>query len=260
MLARRGFGGRGPRGRVVGVEVGFNRGAELVAGSAKLPHSPGQHPPDLGEPLRANHQQSDHEDDQELLNVTAELKHDVTLRGLTSPLQPRHDPGPVVENGSLGLDEEAHPLPHLRRHQALDERGTQPAADPEGTERADRQPDRRVDEAEPLAEDKAVEEAGDLAGDRRDHHLQGLDGDEDDRRQDTHRSSIACISCLSSYTRTTKRYAGVSVTISQAQRPSASAETTAPRIKDRRVPTPEGVTLDGRSAIIIRRDYALAQA
>src|SRR5713101_2365391 len=74
-----------------------------------------------------------------------------------------------------------------------------------------------------------------------------------------HRSSIACISCLSSYTRTTKRYAGASVTISQAQSPSKSAETTAPMIRERRAPAPEGVTLDGRSAVISSCDYALAQ-
>ena len=65
-----------------------------------------------------------------------------------------------------------------------------------------------------------------------------------------HRASIACISCLSSYIRTTKRYAGASVTISQAQSPSASAETATAMIRERRVPAPEGVTFDWRSAVI----------
>ena len=38
----------------------------------------------------------DHKDEEDLLKASAELKHNVTLRGLTSPLEPRHDPGPVV--------------------------------------------------------------------------------------------------------------------------------------------------------------------
>src|SRR5437899_4896143 len=86
----------GPGAGASRLRFGFNRGAELVARSAKLPHGPGHHSPDLGEPFRPDHQQGDHKDEEQLLKASAELKHDVTLRGLTSPLEPRHDPGLVV--------------------------------------------------------------------------------------------------------------------------------------------------------------------
>ena len=56
------------------------------------------------------------------------------------------------------------------------------------------------------------------------------------------------------------RYAGASVTISQAQSPSASAETPTTMIRERRVQAREGVTLDSRSAVISRCDYALGGA
>src|SRR5438445_13878709 len=73
-----------------------------------------------------------------------------------------------------------------------------------------------------------------------------------------HRSSIACINCLSSYIRTTKRYAGASVTISQAQSPSASAGTATPMIRERRAPAPAGGTLYGGSAGLGCWGYSLA--
>src|SRR5262249_49809444 len=52
--------------------------------------------------------------------------------------------------------------------------------EPEGEERADREPDGGVDQSDPLPEHETAEDARDLARNGRHHHLQGLDEDEDD--------------------------------------------------------------------------------
>src|SRR5262249_405557 len=70
----------------------FNRGAKLIVRSAELAHGSGQHPPDFGEPFWSDHQEGDHEDEEQLLEIPAEIKHYLTPNGLTPPPAPQHDP------------------------------------------------------------------------------------------------------------------------------------------------------------------------
>jgi hypothetical protein len=60
-----------PHDGFVDLEVRLQRRAELIAGASQLPDRPRQHPPDLGQPFRANHQERDHQDEKDLLQAAA---------------------------------------------------------------------------------------------------------------------------------------------------------------------------------------------
>src|SRR5262245_60250464 len=79
----------------VHLEMRLQGRAERGAGTSQLPERPRQHSPDLGQSFRADHQERDDEDDQDLLQAAAELKH----LGLLPP--PRYCPRRSVTRSTM---------------------------------------------------------------------------------------------------------------------------------------------------------------
>src|SRR4029434_7993046 len=82
------------------------------------------------------------------------------------------------------LDDEADPLPGAGVDQLADEVDAEPAANGEACQRSEGEPDHRVEESAPDAEAIAAQDPPGLARDRGNDDLQGLEADEDERRQD----------------------------------------------------------------------------
>src|SRR5262249_14510072 len=92
-----------------------------------------------------------------------------------------------AQDAPFGFQDEAHTVPVVlaepRPHEGL----APPPPDREAEERAERQPDRGVDQPPPRAEQRTAHRPRHLAGDGRDDDLQRLDRDEHDRRHPTPR-------------------------------------------------------------------------
>src|SRR5260370_18926276 len=96
----------------------------------------------------------------------------------------RCDPPSGCDHGGGGLANEAHLAAGLLADQGANIVSAEPAPHAEGGHRAQRQPDDGIEEPHPFAEEIAPEDAGDLAGDGGNDDLKGLEGDEDDGRED----------------------------------------------------------------------------
>src|SRR5215813_3818961 len=91
--------GSRPHDGFIDLEVGLERRAKLIVDASQLPQRPRQHPPDLGQPFRPNHEERDHQDEKDLLQAAAHFKHREWLRSLERRAR-RRLPSHTEGNGS----------------------------------------------------------------------------------------------------------------------------------------------------------------